>query len=79
MRYVKSTGECGFCPARQIEVKDTTGAGDAFCAGVSAGLTYGKSMLEAMKIGSHLASSVIASRENVCPCFMSNKFNVVKK
>ena len=77
--YVKSTGECGFCPARQIEVKDTTGAGDAFCAGVSAGLTYGKSMLEAMKIGSHLASSVIASRENVCPCFMSNKFNIVKK
>ena len=42
-------------------------------------LTYGKSMLEAMKIGSHLASSVIASRENVCPCFSSDKFNIVKK
>ena len=29
--YVKNNGESGFCQARQIEVKDTTGAGDAFC------------------------------------------------
>lgn len=77
--YVKNNGESGFCQARQIEVKDTTGAGDAFCAGTSAGLTYGKSMLEAMKIGSHLASSVIASCENVCPCFSQDKFDIVKK
>ena len=77
--YVKNNGESGFCQARQIEVKDTTGAGDAFCAGASAGLTYGKSMLEAMKIGSHLASSVIASCENVCPCFSQDKFDIVKK
>ena len=76
---VKNNGESGFCQARQIEVKDTTGAGDAFCAGTSAGLTYGKSMLEAMKIGSHLASSVIASCENVCPCFSQDKFDIVKK
>ena len=47
--------------------------------GTSAGLTYGKSMLEAMKIGSHLASSVIASCENVCPCFSQDKFDIVKK
>lgn len=77
--YVKNNGESGFCQARQIEVKDTTGAGDAFCAGTSAGLTYGKSMLEAMKIGSHLASFVIASCENVCPCFSQDKFDIVKK
>lgn len=77
--YVKNNGESGFCQARQIEVKDATGAGDAFCAGTSAGLTYGKSMLEAMKIGSHLASSVIASCENVCPCFSKDKFDIVKK
>ena len=38
-----------------------------------------KSMLEAMKIGSHLASSVIASCENVCPCFLQDKFDIVKK
>lgn len=35
-------------------------------------------MLEAMKIGSHLASSVIASCENVCPCFSQDKFDIVK-
>ena len=77
--YVKNNGECGFCQARKIEVKDTTGAGDAFCAGASAGLTYGKSMLEAMELGSYLASCVIASLENVCPCFMPEEFDIVKK
>ena len=76
---MKSNSEKDICQASQIEVKDTTGAGDAFCAGTSAGLTYGKSMLEAMKIGSHLASSVIASCENVCPCFSQDKFYIVKK
>lgn len=77
--YVKNNRECGFCQARKIEVKDTTGAGDAFCAGASAGLTYGKSMLEAMELGSYLASCVIASLENVCPCFMPEEFDIVKK
>lgn len=77
--YVKNNGECGFCQARKIEVKDTTGAGDAFCAGASSGLTYGKSMLEAMELGSYLASCVIASLENVCPCFMPEEFDIVKK
>ena len=24
----------GFCPARKVQVRDTTGAGDSFCAGV---------------------------------------------
>ena len=50
-------------------MKDTTGAGDAFCAGVSIGLTYGKTLPEAIEIGSVLAASVITSSENVCPRF----------
>ena len=77
--YADCKGNKGIYPARKVIVRDTTGAGDAFCAGTSAGLTYGKSMLEAMKIGSHLASSVIASCENVCPCFSQDKFDIVKK
>ena len=67
--YARENGEFGCCPARKVQVRDTTGAGDAFCAGVSIGLTYGKSMPEAIEIGSMLAASVITSSENVCPRF----------
>ncbi len=67
--YADSEGNSGFCPPRKVQVKDTTGAGDAFCAGVSAGLTYGKTLAEAVEIGTMLAASVITSSENVCPRF----------
>ena len=62
-------GNRGHCPARPVQVKDTTGAGDAFCAGAAIGLTYGKSLAESCQIGAHLASSVIVTSENVCPRF----------
>ncbi len=68
--YADMQGNSGFCPARKVNVKDTTGAGDAFCAGVAIGLTYGKSMEEACEIGAHLAASVIVTSESVCPRFM---------
>ena len=67
--YADRFGNKGICPARKVQVMDTTGAGDAFCAGVSIGLTYGKNMAEAIEIGSILAASVITSSENVCPRF----------
>lgn len=38
-------------PAFDIKVKDTTGAGDAFCAGFTKGITYGKSLKESVLIG----------------------------
>ena len=60
-------GDKGFCPARKVEVKDTAGAGDAFCAGAAVGLTYGKNLKESCEIGSQLAASVIITSENVCP------------
>jgi pseudouridine kinase len=68
--YAAMDGSSGFCPARKVNVKDTTGAGDAFCAGVAIGLTYGKTMAEACEIGAHLAASVIVTSESVCPRFM---------
>ena len=68
--YADLHGNSGFCPARKVNVKDTTGAGDAFCAGVAIGLTYGKTMAEACEIGAHLAASVIVTSENVCPRFL---------
>ncbi len=67
--YADCHGDHGWCPARKVNVKDTTGAGDAFFAGVTIGLTYGKSLKEACEIGSYLAASVIITSENVCPRF----------
>lgn len=74
--YADCNGESGFCPARNVQVKDTTGAGDAFCAGVASGLTYGKTLAEAVEIGTMLAASVITSSENVCPRFRPEEFGL---
>ena len=74
--YAEADGESGFCPAQKVQVKDTTGAGDAFCAGVSAGLTYGKTLGKAVEIGTRLAASVITSSENVCPRFRPEEFGI---
>ena len=67
--YANLKGEVGYYPAKHVKVRDTSGAGDAFCAGVSIGLTYHKSMREAVEIGTRLAASVIKVSENVCPRF----------
>ncbi len=74
--YAHRDGLKGYCPARRVAVKDTTGAGDAFCAGVASGLTYGKSLPEAVEIGTHLAASVITSAENVCPRFRPEELGI---
>ena len=74
--YADVNGNSGVCPARNVQVKDTTGAGDAFGAGVTIGLTYGKSLAESIEIGSALAASVIISSENVCPRFLPSEFGI---
>lgn len=74
--YADREGDKGICPARRVVVKDTTGAGDAFCAGVAIGMTYGKSLKEAVNIGSMLAASVITSSENVCPRFLPEELGI---
>ena len=74
--YADKYGCKGHCPARKVEVKDTTGAGDSFCAGVAIGLTYGKTLAEACEIGSHLAASVIVTSENVCPRFLPRELGL---
>lgn len=74
--YADLNGNKGICPAKKVIVKDTTGAGDAFCSGVVIGLTYGKTMAEAIEIGSTLAASVIISSDNVCPRFLPEEFGI---
>lgn len=74
--YADLNGNKGICPAKKVQVKDTTGAGDAFCAGVSAGLTYGKTLAESVEIGTTLAASVIVSSDNVCPRFQPQELGL---
>ena len=74
--YADMHGDKGVYPARKVKVRDTTGAGDAFCAGVAIGLTYGKTMREAVEIGTRLASSVITVSENVCPRFLPQELGL---
>ena len=74
--FASLEGEKGFCPARKVEVKDTTGAGDSFCAGAAIGMTYGKSMKEACEIGAMLAASVIVTTESVCPRFLPRELGL---
>ena len=74
--YADMAGDKGYCPARKVEVKDTTGAGDSFCAGAAIGMTYGKSLKEACEIGSMLAASVIVTTESVCPRFLPRELGL---
>ncbi len=74
--YADKNGDHGYCPARKVNVRDTTGAGDAFFAGTCIGLTYGKSLKDACAIGAHLAASVIITSENVCPRFLPGELGL---
>ena len=74
--FADCDGNTGKCPARKVQVKDTTGAGDAFCAGIAAGITYGKTIAESLEIGTVLAASVITSLDNVCPRFHPEEFGL---
>ena len=74
--YADKHGDKGYCPAQKVNVKDTTGAGDSFCAGVAVGLTYGKNLQESCNIGTRLAASVICTSENVCPRFLPSEFGL---
>lgn len=78
--YAERGEDYGVVPAQKTAVIDTTGCGDAFFSGVTIGLTYGKTLAEACEIGTRLASSVIATKENVCPRFLPSEFGLdVKK
>ena len=74
--YADMEGNSGYCPPYSVRVRDTTGAGDAFCAGIAIGLTYGKTMGESCEIGARLASSVITVSENTCPRFLPQELGL---
>ena len=75
-RMIVTMGDQGACPGRKVDVKDTTGAGDAFFAGATIGLTYGKTLAESCEIGTRLAASTICTSGNVCPRFLPEEFGL---
>jgi len=58
--YVTDGRECHLVEPYKIDVVDTTGAGDAFCAGFLYGLIKGKDLVECGRLGNFVASRCIA-------------------
>jgi ribokinase len=54
--YVTDGRERHFIDPFEVEVVDTTGAGDAFCAGFLYGLVKDKNLFECGKLGNFVAS-----------------------
>jgi len=63
--YADASGNAGHCPAKQVNVINTTGAGDAFFAGCSTGLIRGEALAAACELGRDIATEVIQSEDNV--------------
>jgi ribokinase len=57
--YVTDGRESHHVEAFKVQIVDTTGAGDAFCAGFLYGLLNGKSLKECAKLGNFVASRCI--------------------
>lgn len=53
------TGAFGYCPPLEVEVRDTTGAGDAFFSAAVAALTAGQSLSQAVQAGTRLAAKTL--------------------
>lgn len=77
--YADCHGNKGIQPARKVTIRDTTGAGDAFFAGVAIGMTYGKELKDAVEIGTRLAASVIVTTDNICPRFLPKELGIDKE
>ena len=54
-----TTGEFGFCPSQDVEVVDTTGAGDAFFSAAVSALMRGAPLSQAVQEGTHLAAKTL--------------------
>ena len=54
-----TTGEFGYCPPLDVDVVDTTGAGDAFFSAAVHALMNGEPLSQAVQAGTHLAAQTL--------------------
>ena len=59
--YITNREESHMIDAYKAEAVDTTGAGDAFCAGFIYGLVKGKDLFECGKLGNFVASRCVSA------------------
>ena len=64
--YSRELAEPVHVPALQVEVVDTTGAGDAFVAGLTHGLARGASLTVAVQAAARVAAWTVTHSESVC-------------
>ncbi len=57
--YLLTGGRITHVPALDVQVTDSTGAGDAFCGGLAAGIARGLSMRESVGLGAAVAGTAI--------------------
>ncbi|HEX9527895.1 MAG TPA: PfkB family carbohydrate kinase, partial [Streptosporangiaceae bacterium] len=57
--YLLADGRITHVPAMDVQVADSTGAGDAFCGGLAAGIARGLSVREAVGLGAAVAGTAI--------------------
>lgn len=60
------SGASGYVPSIPTQVKDVSGAGDGFFSGTVHALMKGKSLKEAVEMGTKLATLTIQNDENCC-------------
>ncbi|WP_179957553.1 carbohydrate kinase family protein [Exilibacterium tricleocarpae] len=56
--YLATAGETAYIPSFPVQVVDTTGCGDSYCAALHAGLSHGMTLLEACHFASATAALV---------------------
>ena len=59
--YVLDAGRITRVLAPEVVVYDSTGAGDAFCGGLAAGLALGRPVLDAVRLGCATAATAITA------------------
>src|SRR5207247_8126980 len=59
--YVLDGGKIIHVPAAETAVTDSTGAGDAFCGGLAAGLARGLGLVESAGLGAAVAAAAITA------------------
>lgn len=66
--YDKLNDVCGSCHAENVELVDSTGAGDAFLSGTVMALSRSYALSRAVEIGTHMAALTVGTQCSACPC-----------